>query len=397
MAFLGEAVRAYRTRLMNELMDRENLDALAFSRGDFLQFATNFNTDVETWERPVLCVVPRSGEPFVVLNELSHSHWRYASDDRRLWVSDAAFYSEHLRLGGRMPPVGEWPELVADKLKAAGLSRSRIGTDEMGGLLRKAFDLLPDARPLPMADEIHKLRWVKHPDEIALMREIAALTDWVQDRYRENIRPGRLTMELDMSMSAEFATEAARRFPDQDVQLVDCMWTISGPASSAGHGDGKRGGARIETGHVLVNMVIPRINGLVVENERTWFCGKPGAKEQRLFEVATAANEAGLEAAVAGKPVSGIDAAAQAVIENAGFADHIRHRTGHGMGILCHEFPEDMAYNHRPLLENEVYSVEPGIYVHGLGGFRQDDTVVIGSCPEILTKSAKDLKNQTIL
>ncbi|MFB2553974.1 M24 family metallopeptidase [Ensifer soli] len=73
------------------------------------------------------------------------------------------------------------------------------------------------------------------------------------------------------------------------------------------------------------------------------------------------------------------------------------HRTGHGMGILCHEFPEDMAYNHRPLLTNEVYSVEPGIYVHGLGGFRQDDTVVIGSVPEILTKSPKDLKSQTIL
>ncbi|MER9291549.1 Xaa-Pro peptidase family protein [Mesorhizobium sp. M0510] len=389
-------MRAYRIGLMHELMDRENLDALAFARGDFLQFSSNFNTDVEPWERPVLCVIPRNGEPFVILHELSINHWRYASEEQRLWISDASFYSEHPRLGSRMPLLSEWPKLVAEKLKAAGLSRSRVGTDEMSRPLQRTFDLLPDARLLSMTREVRKLRWVKHPEEIALMREIAALTDWVQDRYRENIRPGRLTMELDMSMAAEFATEAGKRFPDQDVQM-DCMWTISGPASAAAHGDGKRGGARIETGHVMVNMVIPRINGLVVENERTWLCGKPDTRQQRLFEVATAANEAGLEAAVAGKPLSGIDAAAQAVIEKAGLGEHINHRTGHGMGVLCHEFPEDMAFSHRPLLQNEVYSVEPGIYVYGLGGFRQDDTVVIGSTPEVLTKTAKDLKSQTIL
>ncbi|WP_245362177.1 ribosomal protein L16 [Rhizobium sp. NXC14] len=52
------------------------------------------------------------------------------------------------------------------------------------------------------------------------MREIAGLTDWLQDRYQENIRPGRLLMELDMMMGAEFAREAARRLPAQDVAFI---------------------------------------------------------------------------------------------------------------------------------------------------------------------------------
>ena len=49
-----------------------------------------------------------------------------------------------------------------------------------------------------------------------------------------------------------------------------------------------------------------------------------------------------------------------------------------------------------PLLEREVYSAETGIYLYGIGGFRFDDTVVVGETPEVLTKAPKDLKSQTI-
>ncbi|WP_204313038.1 hypothetical protein, partial [Stenotrophomonas maltophilia] len=66
--------------------------------------------------------------------------------------------------------------------------------------------------------ECRRLRWVKHAEEIQLMREIAGLTDWVQDRYRENIRPGRLVQELDMSMAALMAEESARRFPGEALE-----------------------------------------------------------------------------------------------------------------------------------------------------------------------------------
>jgi Xaa-Pro aminopeptidase len=395
MAHLSHGVRDYRFGLMRETMDREGLDALAFTQADFFQFATNFHTDVQTWERPVLCVVPRSGEPFAVLNELSTNHWRFTEEAQHLWVTDAVFYAEHPRVASRAPLVSQWGELVAARLKQHGLARSRIGVDAPGGPLARVPALLPHLRIEVVTAECRALRLVKHPEEIALMREIAALSDWVQDRYRENIRPGRLTQELDMSMAALMAEESARRFPGEHLEIMRC-WTLSGPASCAPHGDGRSSGARIEKGHGLVNIVIPRVNGLVVENERTWFCGKPGERQATLFEAARAANEAACEAAVTGQPVCAIDAAAQAVLERAGVAELIRHRTGHGMGTLGHEFPEDMAFNTRPLMEREVYSAEPGIYEWGLGGFRHDDTVVVGTRPEVLTKAPKDLRAQTV-
>lgn len=395
MAFLGTAVRDYRLGLMHALMDREGYDALAFTQGDFFQFATNFHTDVQTWERPIVCIVPRNGAPFVILNELSTNHWRFGIEAGKLWVADAEFYAEHPRVSRRLPLVTQWPEMVAERLRRAGLARARIGADAAGGTLARAVALLPQAKLENATAGCRALRWVKHAEEIALLREIAALTDWVQDRYREAIRPGRLVQEMDMAMAAAMAEESARRFPGEQLEILRC-WTLSGPPSCAPHGDGRSSGQRIETGHGLVNIVIPRLNGLVVENERTWFCGKPSQRQAFLFETARAANEAACEAAVTGQPVWSIDAAAQAVIERAGCADLILHRTGHGMGTLGHEFPEDMAFNTRPLLGNEVYSAEPGLYEWGLGGFRHDDTVVVGARPEVLTRAPKDLAAQTV-
>ena len=174
-------------------------------------------------------------------------------------------------------------------------------------------------------------------------------------------------------------------------------YSLSGPASAAPHGDGRLSGAKFQKGHGVVNIIVATLNGLFIENERTWFVGRPDATQVKAFEAARAANEAAIEACVTGAPMCGVDEAAQAVIEKAGFGAHILHRTGHGMGTILQRFPEDMAFNTRPLLAGEVYSAEPGIYIWGLGGFRHDDTIVVGDVAESLTKAPKDLKSQTVL
>jgi Xaa-Pro aminopeptidase len=199
-------------------------------------------------------------------------------------------------------------------------------------------------------------------------------------------------------MASMMAAEAARRMPGTDLAIY--CWTLSGPVSASPHGAssafGNLAGARIETGHVLVNAVYPAIDGLFIENERTWFCGKPSKRQAQLFEAAREANEAACEAAVTGNPVWAIDAAAQDVYERAGVSDLICHRTGHGLGLGGHDYPVDMAFNSTPMLDAMVFSIEPGVYEWGIGGFRHDDTVVVGAKPEILTTTPKDLASQTI-
>lgn len=395
MPILTTDTRDQRLHAMRKLMQQSGFDALMFTSADFFQWATNFHVDVLPWERPIMVCVPANGTPFAVMNELSTHHMRFARERGSVWLDDAVFYAEHPQTSARQYLLPQLPELIAERLTQAGLRRARIGVDGGGAPFARAAALLPELKLVPALAELRALRWVKTDEELAIMRAAAGLADWVQERYRENIRPGRLVQELDYQMATQMVEEGARRFPGEHLEVMRC-WTLSGPASASPHGDGASCGARIAAGDVLVNIVIPRLNGLVIENERTWFCGKPSADQAKYYEVARAANAAALAAAVPGAPVSGIDAAAQSVIEQAGCGALIRHRTGHGMGIIGHEYPEDMAFNHRPLLAGEVYSAEPGIYVYGLGGFRLDDSVVVASPPEVLTRTPKTLDYASI-
>ena len=169
-------------------------------------------------------------------------------------------------------------------------------------------------------------------------------------------------------------------------------WTLSGPASASPHGDGANAGAIIRKGDNIVNFVLPRLNGYYVENERTWFVGPPSDMQKRCFETARAATAAGVAAARTGNRVCDIDAAAFAVIRKAGLDEYVFDRTGHGVGLMLHEYPEDMAFSTRALRANEVYSCEPGLYIHGLGGFRIDDTVVVGDTPEVLVSTPSNIE-----
>src|SRR5579885_1660728 len=226
---IGEATREHRWRQMRELMDSEGVDALAFTSAAFFQFATNFSTDVRPWERPIICVVARDDSAFVLLNELSLHHWRFRSKAGQLWVSDAAFYAEHP--GAALPLVTEWLALLASKLAAVGLSSSRVGFDAPAPSRLKEH--LPHLQARDLSSECRRLRLVKHAEELAVVRAAAAIADWTQNRYRENIRPGRLLQELDSSMAALAYAEAAERFPGEELQMS--CFTLSGPASAAPH------------------------------------------------------------------------------------------------------------------------------------------------------------------
>jgi Xaa-Pro aminopeptidase len=376
-------------------MEEQALDALAFLTTDWAFFATNFpETHIYIAERPIVAVVPLAGDPFLVVAEISGNNVVDSQERGLLWIDEVVVYSEHPRVTNRVPLVTQWPETVAELLLSRGLARATIGVDALTGPMAETGRLLPRLTLVPVEPELRELRLVKHPEELELVRQGAALADWLQERYRDGIRPGRSTRELDYAVAAQLYEEAASRVPGEAIELLSL--TLTGAEAAAPHGGGSRVGSRIEQGDGLVNIICLRLNGIWVENERTWFCGEPNGRQREAFEVAHEAQAAAIGALVAGRPLCGVDAAAQAVIERAGYAEFIRHRTGHGLGIAVHEHPYDMAFNMRALRTGEVMSAEPGLYVPGLGGFRLDDTVIVGEQPEVVTTTPKDLASQTI-
>lgn len=394
MAFVPQSVFADRAKQIREYLGANDLKALIITTPDNFYMVSGFHLDVAPWERPVAAVIPAEGEPFLIMNELSTNHLKFAMERKSLFITDYEIYTEHPRLTNRTWTRHQWGDLLAMKLADRGIERGRVGVEGHGpAALRQAA---PKIEFEDVTKYLIELREVKYSAELEILRDCASLTDYAQDCYMELLKPGMNVKAFDFEISRLIMEEGARRFPEDRLEVR--MISSCGPYSAAPHGSGAFCAEAFEKGQGVVNIIVLRLSGLVVENERTLFVGEPKHDEQiRAFEAATEACEAAAEQMVVGNPVSSADAAAQQVYEKAGFGEYINHRTGHGIGIAGHEFPDDMPFLHRPFKEREVYSSEPGIYIYGLGGFRHDDTVIVGkNAPEVITKRSKQLKDQIV-
>jgi len=126
-----------------------------------------------------------------------------------------------------------------------------------------------------------------------------------------------------------------------------------------------------------VAMCYFRINGYAAECERTFFLDPPSVEDRERFAAVAEARKRAFAILKPGVKCSELDASANGYLRTRGYAGNILHRTGHGIGLGNHEEPWLAQGDDRPLAENMVVSVEPGIYFDSVGGYRHSDTVLI--------------------
>lgn len=135
-----------------------------------------------------------------------------------------------------------------------------------------------------------------------------------------------------------------------------------------------------------------KINGYCCDMTRTFFIGKPETKLKEIYNVVLEANKIGIKSIKAGKTGFAVDATVREHIEKAGYGEYFLHGTGHGLGLLIHEKPFVSTVSEDKLVTNSVVTIEPGIYISGLGGVRiEDDVHVSSKGPIVLTSANKEL------
>ena len=131
---------------------------------------------------------------------------------------------------------------------------------------------------------------------------------------------------------------------------------------------------------------------------RCLFIGHIGdPKLEEIYNIAKGANLAAIAAVRPGVAAKDIDKAARDYITNAGYGEFFLHRTGHGLGLSVHEEPYITPVNSLILEEGMTFTIEPGIYLAGIGGVRvEDDILVTNDGCRVLTKTSKDLNNHIL-
>src|SRR3546814_134128 len=169
-----------------------------------------------------------------------------------------------------------------------------------------------------------------------------------------------------------------RRLGADDISFETIV--ASGPNGSRPHHT--PGPRVVERGDLVVIDFGALVDGYHSDMTRTVAVGGLAAldhEQRRMLDVVTASQAAGVAAVRAGAAVSVVDEACRAVIAEAGWADAFVHGTGHGVGLDIHESPRVSGTSTASLADGHIVTVEPGVYLPGIGGVRVEDTVVVTS------------------
>jgi len=266
-----------------------------------------------------------------------------------------------------------YAEAFRDELRVAlrEAGTARLGFERSGVTYEsyESFRELDGVELVPIGPEVERLRWEKDPEEIGHLERAQEITDAAFDEIVGKLAEGMTEREV------AFELELAMRRGGAERVGFDTIAAFGENAAEPHHSPTDRRLARGDLVKLDFGCVV---EGYHSDMTRTVSFGDPGEELRGVYETVARAQRAGEEAVRAGVSGREADEAARRVIEEAGHGDRFGHSLGHGVGLEIHEGPTLRKKSDDVLPESAVVTVEPGIYLPGLGGVRIEDAVVVG-------------------
>lgn len=348
-------MKTQRIRRLADAGRLKGMDAVVLMPGANLHYLTGLSLHLS--ERVALAVIPTDGrDVLIVLPALEQPR---AQSEFRGGVPVQWF-----------PWGDDEGPMNALRRAASGLLGRTIGVEytAMRVLELRALEEVAGVHVVDATDSLASLRMQKDADELALMREAVRIVETGLRIAIESIKPGRTEREIAAIWEEVMRDEGAE---------APSFGTIvaSGPNSANPHHT--TGDRRIAEGDLIILDGGARYKGYCSDITRTVAVGPINADQERIYAAVLAANDAGFAASQVGATGASIDHAARQVIEDADLGQYFIHRTGHGLGMEIHEPPYINSTNKQALGVGTVFTVEPGVYLSGLGGVRIEDDVLL--------------------
>ena len=247
----------------------------------------------------------------------------------------------------------------------------------------RTYENLFSIRLVPVKNMIESLRLIKTNEEIQTIKRAAKIADLAFNHILNYIKAG--VTELDIATELEYFMRKQGATSSSFTTIVASGWRSALPHGNASN-------KKIQEGELVTLDFGAIYEGYVSDMTRTVAVGKISEELTKIYNIVKEAQQRGLDGIKAKMTGKEADALTREYIQEKGYGEYFGHSTGHGIGLEVHEGPTLSPRSETILEKNMVVTVEPGIYVPGVGGCRiEDDIVITEDGNERLTFSTKDL------
>ncbi|GAB3071814.1 aminopeptidase P family protein [Salinicoccus sesuvii] len=236
---------------------------------------------------------------------------------------------------------------------------------------------------VPMTNEVETIRMYKTSEEVSLIRKACEIADETYDHILKFIKPGQTELEVRNELESHMRKLGA------EGSSFDII-VASGYRGALPHGVASD--KKIESGDMVTIDFGAYYNGYASDITRSFGVGSVTEEMEKVHGIVLTSQLAALEKVKSGMTGKEADAIARDIITEHGYGECFGHSLGHGLGLEVHEMPGLSKASDTILEKDMCITVEPGIYIDGVGGVRiEDDCIVTESGLEKLSNSSKEL------
>jgi Xaa-Pro aminopeptidase len=299
-------------------------------------------------------------------------------------------------------PSGDPISTAAVMLEDLGVERAAADMDGAPGVMGYQGPALSEFVDVEGQSWIDWLRREKSDAELAVMREASKWAHlahrYLADGMEPGARQGTVSQRASMEASrAMFDALGTRYVPRTGIYFEGPTHTGMHSGEQTAEPHPYPTNQKLQKGDTIITAAEANVDGYLSEIERTMFVGDPDDEQRHYFEVMLEAQTTAIKTAGPGVEYSTVARAVWDYMVEQGVEDQAFHHVGHGLGMGTHEPPYVDRGSEATMEPGHVFTVEPGIYVQDLGGFRHSDPVVVtDSGTELLNYWGRDLESNVV-
>ena len=298
----------------------------------------------------------------------SSDAWLIISKNTRMLVTDSRYFVQARQQAPEFDIVDYdvgWERIFKDVPERDICFEENVMTF---GFYSKLHRMAPDKVFHKAQKEIDAPRRYKDKDELKLIRDAEEIGSAAFVHMLDFMRPGQTEREIALEFEMYMKRQGASGLSFETI-------AASGARGAMPHGVASD--KTVERGEMLTLDFGCVFNGYCSDMTRTVVFGAPNARQQEIYDIVLAAQNAVIDGIYKGISCKDADAIARDMIKAAGYGENFGHALGHGVGIDVHEKPVFSPKSKDVLEDGNVMSVEPGIYIDGWGGVRIEDLIAV--------------------